>query len=238
MKCWFCRQGLTNRCVEGAAFGTQLLAGGQAEFARVPFADGTLQPIPAGLDERVLIMMSDIFPTGYYATCRAIEGLEGQFRSRLTSMNGIVAHAGHKVLANGNGLTNGVVTNGVTATRTLADAVMVCLGCGPVGICAIATARSMGVKTIFAVDSVDDRLREAADCGAIALNLTRDNVLERVKAASSGRGADAVVELVGNKPALKSAFDLLRPCGILSSVGFHQSDLPFTGLDCYLKSIT
>jgi len=40
-------------------------AGGQAEYARVPFADiGTLK-IPEGLSDETVLFLSDIFPTGY-----------------------------------------------------------------------------------------------------------------------------------------------------------------------------
>src|SRR5574339_695167 len=43
-------------------------AGGQAEYARVPFADvGTLK-IPDGLSDEQVLFLSDIFPTGYMET--------------------------------------------------------------------------------------------------------------------------------------------------------------------------
>ncbi|KAL6899995.1 GroES-like protein [Trichoderma evansii] len=246
LKCWYCKQGLTNRCVEGVAFGTQKLDGGQAEFVRVPFADGTLHLVPADLDESLLIMMCDIFPTGYYGASRAVEGLLNQHQSPLTSFRNTTTKAslkGQNGHTNGstNGLTNGQTnnyTNGDTSVDSLGSSVVVCLGCGPVGICAITTALSKGIKTVLAVDSVDDRLAEAAQVGAIPLNLSRHNILEEVMSRTQRRGADAVIEVVGNPAALKSAFELLRPCGILSSVGFHQDELPFTGLECYLKNIT
>jgi len=42
-------------------------AGGQAEYARVPFADvGTIK-IPNGLSDEQVLFLSDIFPTGYMA---------------------------------------------------------------------------------------------------------------------------------------------------------------------------
>ncbi len=42
-------------------------AGGQAEYARVPFADvGTIK-IPEGLPDEKVLFLSDIFPTGYMA---------------------------------------------------------------------------------------------------------------------------------------------------------------------------
>ena len=124
------------------------------------------------------------------------------------------------------------------AAQDISEAVFVCLGCGPVGLCAITAARSKGVQTIYAVDSVDDRLQDAARMGAIPLRLGQDDIKETVLKATDGRGADAVLEVVGNNAALRSAYDLLRPCGVLSSIGFHQEPLPFSGLDAYLKNIT
>ena len=74
---------------------------------------------------------------------------------------------------------------------------------------------------------------EAASFGAIPILLGKDDPKEHIMKVTNNRGADAVVEVVGNKAALRSAFELLRPCGILSSVGFHQDELPFTALECY-----
>jgi threonine dehydrogenase-like Zn-dependent dehydrogenase len=42
-------------------------AGGQAEYARVPFADVGLLKIPDGLTDEQVIFLTDIFPTGYMA---------------------------------------------------------------------------------------------------------------------------------------------------------------------------
>jgi threonine dehydrogenase-like Zn-dependent dehydrogenase len=42
-------------------------AGGQAEYARVPFADVGALKIPDGLPDEKVLFMSDIFPTGYMA---------------------------------------------------------------------------------------------------------------------------------------------------------------------------
>ena len=42
-------------------------AGGQAEYARVPFADVGTVKIPAGLADEQVLFLSDIFPTGYMA---------------------------------------------------------------------------------------------------------------------------------------------------------------------------
>ncbi len=42
-------------------------AGGQAEYARVPFADVGLFKIPDGLTDNQVLFLTDIFPTGYMA---------------------------------------------------------------------------------------------------------------------------------------------------------------------------
>jgi threonine dehydrogenase-like Zn-dependent dehydrogenase len=42
-------------------------AGGQAEYARVPFADVGLFKIPDGLTDDQVLFLTDIFPTGYMA---------------------------------------------------------------------------------------------------------------------------------------------------------------------------
>jgi len=46
-------------------------AGGQAEFLRVPYADVNCQVMPPDLDDEQLVMLSDIFPTGYMAAEQA-----------------------------------------------------------------------------------------------------------------------------------------------------------------------
>jgi alcohol dehydrogenase len=46
--------------------------GTQAEYVRIPFADNCLYPIPAGVDEEALVMLSDILPTGF--ECGVLNG--------------------------------------------------------------------------------------------------------------------------------------------------------------------
>src|SRR6266536_2161005 len=46
--------------------------GTQAEYVRIPHADSSLYPIPASADEAALVMMSDIFPTGF--ECGVLNG--------------------------------------------------------------------------------------------------------------------------------------------------------------------
>ena len=42
-------------------------AGGQAEYARVPFADVNIQKVPTAIPDEQAVFLTDIFPTGYMA---------------------------------------------------------------------------------------------------------------------------------------------------------------------------
>ncbi|GES64768.1 zinc-containing alcohol dehydrogenase [Aspergillus terreus] len=66
-ECFYCRRKCSSRCANGKLYGTVILDGGQAEYVRVPHADSTLVAAPAAVDEKKLVLMADIFPTGFFA---------------------------------------------------------------------------------------------------------------------------------------------------------------------------
>jgi threonine dehydrogenase-like Zn-dependent dehydrogenase len=68
--CVFCHAGLPTACVHGGFFGNHGINGAQAEALRVPFADGTLFPLPVGEDHALmasLLTLSDVMGTGHHA---------------------------------------------------------------------------------------------------------------------------------------------------------------------------
>ncbi|KAK4988437.1 hypothetical protein LTR50_003951 [Elasticomyces elasticus] len=66
-ECFYCKNGFSSRCEKCQLFGTAILDGGQAEYCRIPLADSTAMKAPEGIKENCLVLMADIFPTGYYA---------------------------------------------------------------------------------------------------------------------------------------------------------------------------
>ncbi|MDA0195547.1 MAG: alcohol dehydrogenase family protein [Bacteroidetes bacterium] len=115
----------------------------------------------------------------------------------------------------------------------------VVLGCGPVGLMAIIGARELGAENIFAVDSVEERLIKAAGFGAIPINFLHENPMDQISAMTNGRGADAVMEVVGSLQAQRLAIDLVRPGGTISTVGVHTSDaFAFSPVEAYDKNLT
>ena len=62
-KCANCRRQMYSHCSTGGWILGNSIDGTQAEFVRIPHADMSLYPIPAGADEEALVMLSDILPT-------------------------------------------------------------------------------------------------------------------------------------------------------------------------------
>lgn len=69
--CRLCRRGAYNQCRHGGVLGYGVafgnLDGTQAEFARIPFADATLRPVPEGLTDEQALFSGDILTTAYGA---------------------------------------------------------------------------------------------------------------------------------------------------------------------------
>jgi alcohol dehydrogenase len=64
--CQYCRQGSYGQCLGGGGWILgHKIDGTQAEFVRVPFADTSTYPVPAGVTDDEVLMLADILPTGY-----------------------------------------------------------------------------------------------------------------------------------------------------------------------------
>jgi threonine dehydrogenase-like Zn-dependent dehydrogenase len=75
--CAFWREGLHTACVHGGFFDGYGTSAAQAEAVRVPYADGTLYPLPVGEDDALmpsLLTLSDVMGTGHHAAVVAKVG--------------------------------------------------------------------------------------------------------------------------------------------------------------------
>jgi alcohol dehydrogenase len=71
-KCDYCKKVMYSHCRNGGWILGNTIDGTQAEYVRIPHADNSLYHAPAGMDEDALVMLSDIFPTGF--ECGVING--------------------------------------------------------------------------------------------------------------------------------------------------------------------
>lgn len=113
------------------------------------------------------------------------------------------------------------------------------VGCGPVGILTILAARHRGAEMVYAVDRVPERLAMAQDAGAVPLDFGNEDPVIAIHDSSESRGADAVMECVGSFGAARAAIELVRPGGIVATVGVHTDEqFAFTPTEAYDKNLT
>ena len=124
-------------------------------------------------------------------------------------------------------LACGVITGVGAVTNTARVEVgsdVVVFGCGGVGLNSVQGARLAGARTIVAIDLADSKLAAAHTFGAThTLNARTDDVVERVKSITDGRGADYVFVTVGAKPAYDASYALLARGGAVVLVGMPPS---------------
>lgn len=163
--CAYCRDGYYSQCdtinphgklAGGSFFGGPETSGPfpglQAEKARIPFAAINLVKLPDAITDEQALMLSDIFPTGY-------------FGAELADIK-----PGHTVAI---------------------------FGCGPVGQCAIASAKLMGTGRILAIDCIPSRLETARAQGAEVIDYEAEDPVATIHRLTGGIGVDRVIDAVG-----------------------------------------
>jgi threonine dehydrogenase-like Zn-dependent dehydrogenase len=164
--CWMCSHDLQSQCettqVHEHGTGASLLgytklygqvAGGQAEYLRVPYAQYGAIKVPEGPPDEQFLFLSDVLPTAWQAVQYA------------------------------------QVPDGGTVAV---------LGLGPIGQMSARIARHLGASAVYGVDLVPERLEMATRNGIVPVDLNEvDDVGERLRELTGGRGPDAVIDAVG-----------------------------------------
>jgi len=186
-QCANCQNGFQTDCPHGGFFGMGVEGdGGQAEFVRVPQADGTLVKVPGSdFSEDLMksfLALSDVMSTGYHAAVSA-EVKEG-------------------------------------------DTVAV-VGDGAVGLSAVLSAKMFGADRIIIMSKYENKQQLATEWGATDIVETRgEDAVEEIMELTNGIGADAVMECVGTKDAIDTAFSIARPGALVGRVGVpHYSEI-------------
>ncbi|MCC6731297.1 MAG: L-threonine 3-dehydrogenase [Chthonomonadales bacterium] len=117
---------------------------------------------------------------------------------------------------------------------------VVVLGCGPIGVFAVAVAQAAGAARVAATDTRDFRLGLARELGADATcNAATQDVEAFVADWTRGEGADVVLEMSGAPSAIRQAMRIARRGGRVSLMGLPSrpveldmaEDMIFKGLD-------
>jgi NADPH2:quinone reductase len=128
-----------------------------------------------------------------------------------------------------------LVTKGGTAHYLLfetwplqpSDTILVHAASGGVGSLLVQWASALGA-TVIALAGTDDKVALARDSGAShAFNSRQEGWVDKVRAATGGRGVDVVYDGVG-KATFEHSLDCLRPRGLM--VSFGNASGPVTGV--------
>lgn len=105
------------------------------------------------------------------------------------------------------------VLKGVKMLGLAADDTVLVIGQGPIGLTHAALARKAGARVLTS-DLFAERHAVAARFGlSEPIHAGEENVIERVMAATEGRGADAVILCVAGSALIRTAMDAARPGG-------------------------
>ncbi len=248
--CRFCRLGITCRCLQSKLFGSPSLEGAQAQYVRVPMAGGTLFNLsdPAleekyanlsSITDSSLLFLGDILPTGLFAAVQALH-----HPKLLPAILG-TPWPDHLVEAN--------PSSAIQSDDTILTFAVI--GLGPVGVCTVIALLDQLAKKqlryrIVGIDLLQSRREKMTSIYEMvnrAENYTLgtfvaqgvDEAKVTVQEWTSGVGCNAVLEIVGHNSALALAYDLVRPFGVISSVGVHgERPFPLTGGNLYDKNVS
>jgi len=122
----------------------------------------------------------------------------------------------------------------VERTEPTTEDTVVILGMGMIGQCTLQTFRAVGVSKIIVTEVGKKRLEVAKAMGAdVVLDAAEEDPVQRVREATSGTGADIVVECAGMaitfqqatemvRGSLQQAFETVRPDGKIMLVGIYE----------------
>jgi threonine dehydrogenase-like Zn-dependent dehydrogenase len=105
------------------------------------------------------------------------------------------------------------------------------IGCGIVGMGAIASAVNRGAEVI-AIDIDDSKMEIAKKIGvAHTINTSREDLHEALTRITDGDGPDVIIEAVGNAMTYRAAVDEVAYTGRVVCIGYAKSAVEFnTGI--------
>jgi len=126
-----------------------------------------------------------------------------------------------------------VINGQILSDVKLGDVVLV-LGAGPIGCFHAEVANLFGAKKVILSDISSDRLKMAQFTGAILIDMTKEDIKERVRDLTDGRMADKVIVAVGSSQAQEISLELVAKRGSVNFFGGLPKEKPFINFNSNL----
>jgi propanol-preferring alcohol dehydrogenase len=92
-------------------------------------------------------------------------------------------------------------------------------GVGGLGVSAVQLTRAFGALDVFAVDVDEQKLRLAAEYGAIPVNARKADPVKEIRDRTRGKGVDVAIEVIGLSETMRQAVQSLGVMGRAVIVG-------------------
>lgn len=114
------------------------------------------------------------------------------------------------------------------------------VGCGPIGIMAVAVAKAVSAAKVIAIEVNEYRINLAKELGAdVVINPLKEDTIARILEETNGLGVDVVAEMSGNATAIRQALKYLKLGGRMSMLGIPTSEVSLDiANDVVFKGIT
>lgn len=115
----------------------------------------------------------------------------------------------------------------VARGRVTAGEMVAILGCGGVGLGAVAAASSRGA-TAICIDVDDEKLELARASGGVrSINTRRESLHDRLVEMTEGRGPDVVIEAIGSPATFRAAVEEVAFTGRVVYIGYAKEPVSY-----------
>ena len=99
-------------------------------------------------------------------------------------------------------------------------------GCGPVGVMAVAAARALGARSVYATDVSEFRLAMASQMGAdMTFDASATDIVAAILEATEGEGVDVLLEMSGAPSAIDDGLHVLKHGGEAALLGLTSAPI-------------
>lgn len=100
----------------------------------------------------------------------------------------------------------------------------VVMGAGCIGLVSMMALKARGVSEVYVVDIMEKRLQKALELGADGvINGAEENVEEKIRQITDGRGVDLVIETAGTEVTTRQAIGIAKKGSNIVLVGYSKS---------------
>jgi len=124
----------------------------------------------------------------------------------------------------------GVAVHAVRKNDIAGDNVLV-LGCGPIGLMAIAAAKAFGAARVFATGRSPEKLQKGLLMGADQIfNADDTDVTGKILSQAGACGIGTVIDMTGSEEAIQQGLQVLRPGGTMVLAGILGKSINLNAL--------